>query len=283
MPQGLAIQVPKLFPGFEQERIQPPAPLVVTKDDQFALVIMNSVAGAIIVLRYRMVLPDGRMIISEEVITPASDRSQVQLNVRLPDGFLLNLSILTAGTFTRRGQCFAQLALRRVTGSLRAAISYLVQGYATNTNELTWPYGPSENAVVDTGILRSIAGTDPAAGVEISETVPTGARWRLHGLVVPLVTNATAANRLVQVVVDDGTTIFNRFPAVAVQAASLTVQYSAAALGAASVAAGADNIILLPTPLDLLQGWRVRTVTTNLQAGDNFGAPQLRVEEWIEL
>lgn len=128
--------------------------------------------------------------------------------------------------------------------------------------------------------LSVVTGTDPAANVEVSETVPANARWRLLALRVTLVTDATAANREVALQFDDGTTAYYTVSAGANQAASLTRQYSAAPAGLRGAAAtGTDILIAAPSGVMLPAGHRIRTSTTNRQATDNFGAPLLLIQE----
>lgn len=131
------------------------------------------------------------------------------------------------------------------------------------------------------GVLRSVAGTDPAANVEISETVAAGKFWRLESITFALVTDASAANRLVEIVIDDGTNVLARIPAPAVQAASLTRTYTFAR-GGYDRDSSTNSLTQLAGLPDMVLGpaYRVRTVTTNRQATDNYGAPQLLVMEY---
>jgi hypothetical protein len=113
-------------------------------------------------------------------------------------------------------------------------------------------------------------------------TVPTGARWRLVGLLATLVTDATASTRTVSLIIDDGTTALYRAAAQTGQTASLTVVYSFGAGLPSAAAAGGVSINPLAETLPLAAGYRVRTLTTNLAGGDNWSAPQLLIEEWIQ-
>jgi hypothetical protein len=72
-------------------------------------------------------------------------------------------------------------------------------------------------------------------------------------------------------------------PPDANQAASLTVTYSAGAYGIAPMAGLNSRYWSGYQYLPLKAGWQIRTTTVNLQAGDNWGAPQLLVEEWLEV
>ena len=132
------------------------------------------------------------------------------------------------------------------------------------------------------GVLRSITGTNPAADVEISETVPTNARWRVLAIQFSLVTDANAANREVALTLDDGTTVFARVPSGFTHVASTTIVYSSFH-HAPRFTVAQDTTKNFPLPrVDLQGSFRLATVTTARQATDNYGAPQLLVEEWIE-
>jgi hypothetical protein len=128
------------------------------------------------------------------------------------------------------------------------------------------------------GTIKDFTGTDPAAGAEITETVPANAVWRWIGGLATLVTDATVADRRVHVTIDNGTSVYWEGVSTSVQAASLTNKYS---IGA-PVAAAIGNVHFIPLPLDtyLVGGDRIITATDLLEAGDNWGAPQFRVEEW---
>lgn len=143
------------------------------------------------------------------------------------------------------------------------------------------------------GSLRTVTGTNPAAGAEVSEAVPANARWRLRAFSVVLVTDATAVTRNAQIVIDDGTTANRRFYSVGNdQGASLTrthlftqgFQAAAPTISARSFI-DTDTVLVqstLPEDLLLPRSGRIRTVTVGIVAGDNFAAPIFQVEEWLE-
>lgn len=135
--------------------------------------------------------------------------------------------------------------------------------------------------VIGTGEIEVIAGTDPAAGIEISQTVPTGFAWRLLAVTATLVTSAVAANREASLVLDDGTNIFARIPTSQNHAASLTRRVGWFH-GATPAAVVTDTTLQAGLPNDVIlgAGFRVRIITTNLDAGDNWSAPILLVERF---
>ncbi len=131
------------------------------------------------------------------------------------------------------------------------------------------------------GRLLSFTGTDPAAGAEISETVPDRRRWLLRGIYFSLTTSATVADRLVHLIIDDGTNIIAKICVVIAHAADTAKDYSFANYGSTQL-----NPVLcfyLPLPLlPLAAGYRIRTSTDLIEGDDDFTAPQLLVEEWID-
>lgn len=133
--------------------------------------------------------------------------------------------------------------------------------------------------------LKIITGTNPAANVEISETVPAGKLWQVLGVAYTLVTEATAGARLSVLVIDDGTTVMHKLNPFITHAASLTAHYSfysggGDAEGAATAAGGSAISVPLPNPLFLPAAGRIRTETAVKQALDDYSAPLLTVIEY---
>ena len=267
---------------FLKDFVQPPAEHYIFRDDTLQLSAMSSSPDPQIVLRSRFLTPDGIIQNPQILFTPASDRSLSAVRQQLPEGFLLGLTLFPNASGRRRGELYATVALGR--GGLAAAptMQTLVSNYLVSGIGLGWPEGPSQQSVVGPGLIRSITGTDPAAGSEIIETVPTGARWRLLGMSFLLVTSSAAATRQVMLTLDDGSSRFSTAIAGSTQTASQTHRYSVLLGGESRITATNEQSVVHSADIILLQGFRIRTLTVSLQAGDNFGAPQLWVEEWLE-
>jgi hypothetical protein len=154
-----------------------------------------------------------------------------------------------------------------IYGAAGARIGY--QAFTTGLPPMGGTIGVTAPAIGTT------VGTDPAAGAEASVTVPAGTQWELYSVGITLVTSAAVANRTPHLLVDDGTNVVANLVPAAVQAASATVAYSFTEAGV-DYAAVRDGVMLvgqLPTGLRLGPGWRIRTLTTALDVGDNYGAP----------
>jgi len=256
--------------------------LYVTGEDRIRIRSFCGLAGVTLTLEARVLRLDGSISPQQEPHITNALRTEVTSTHAIGEGWLQHLNVrATVGT-PRRGQCFVIVDLvRGQTGGV-TPLGVLLQGYAKDTTGLAWPGMLHSDSADGPGCIRSITGTDPAAGVEVSETVPANARWRLLGVDVALVTDATVANREVVLVLDDGVLPLAEIASGTAQAASLTRRYSFA-VGVQRGAGAVSTIINAPIPDGFLMGGhRIRTQTTGIVAGDNFGAPQLWVEEWIE-
>ena len=133
-----------------------------------------------------------------------------------------------------------------------------------------------------TAQVVTVVGSDPAAGQEASVTVPAGDVWVPIILLFELITDATTATRLMTTMISDAQgRVITRIaypgggrPANQINRLSL---YGAAI----NIDTGAYGMSMpLPLGLVLLPGYSVKTVTPNLQAGDNYSAPVFTVVRW---
>jgi hypothetical protein len=221
-------------------------------------------------------------VLNHELAAPASRVTPATAIVKIGKGWLLNVTCVSLSAVTGLAQTIVTVDMVRGQNGGGGVTATLLQGPVSSLQRIAWPGSLLTSSLDVAGILRSITGTDPAAGVEISETVPSGARWRLRALAATLVTSATVANRTVSLRVDDGTTAYYGTDAPGTQPASNTVRYSAAEGVAAKTGTISEWNMAFPHTMVLGGGHRFRTVTNNLDAGDNWGAPQYLVEETLE-
>jgi hypothetical protein len=259
-----------------------PSGIYVAGDEYLLVTSYNTLANATITVSGRMLGTGGRLTPFEDRHVANSDRTAATSAIRLGEGWLQEITAIAGGGAPVIGQTFARVDLVRGEGAARSIHATLLQGMLTATQRLAWPGSPLGTTLGAPGALRSLTGTNPAANTEISETVPTGARWRLVSFRAALVTDANAANREVALTFDDGTNVYMEAHAGVNQAASLTRQYTAS-IGAVRGAAATGTGILIALPEVVLPaGHRIRTSTTNRQATDDWSAPQYLVEEWLE-
>jgi hypothetical protein len=133
------------------------------------------------------------------------------------------------------------------------------------------------------GYLSTFLGTRPAAGGEISETVPTGARWEL--LCVNTTCDCfTPGNRQAYLQLRDiipGFTMFEAPNPLIVNAAQARWEWGSSVPapypGDPFVGVGS-----LPSPMALTAGQSFGTRTLFIQPADQYGPPIFTVREWLE-
>ena len=210
--------------------------------------------------------------------TTNADRSRATETFEL-HGRPTKLQISPSAAPVRRGECYVRATLL-LDGE---PVQRLSAGYLTDSKTLSWPPGVFEGFTEGEGIIRYVGGTNPAAGAEVAEVVPTNTRWRLISVFIRLTTDATVANRQAQIVIDDGTDLFYSIVAPIVTASILRNHLFIAGYSPLETAFDGNGHVRLPLPnLKMFQGYRITTNTINLQAGDDYAAPRMLVEEWIE-
>jgi hypothetical protein len=136
----------------------------------------------------------------------------------------------------------------------------------------------------DYAAVVQINGANPAAGSEISDTVPANTYWRLVAVSVSLVQGITNTPQPI-LQLDDGTdVIFEMFGSSAAQAVSTTCRYTWAPGAPLSGQVGATTNVHstapLPDGLLLGPGYRIRTTTLGLAATGDYGAPSYLVVQY---
>ena len=268
---------------FARDNIPPPGALLLSADEQIFVDVFNSLAGNVLNLGARLLRPNGELVIFFQQFTPTSDRTRSTFVMPGYEGALLSVIMGATIVTSLTGTCFVTLSTGRGTTATRVLTQMLAGGYITNASSFSWPPGRLMNAPEGPGRLRLITGTNPAAGVEISETVPTNARWRLRSIRFSFTASADVATRRVRLVVDDGTTTIWRTDAQITQVASTARTYH---FGRGQVT---DSLNVIDTvnyglpPFVLPAAARFSTLTVSLQALDNYGPPVYQVEEWLDV
>jgi hypothetical protein len=217
-----------------------------------------------------------------ETHAPNSNRTVNTSIFPLSEGWLLGLDVLAAAGSPSFGQVWACLELVRGREASAQVLQAIAMGFITTRTPLIWPGGANLLPLDGPGHLRSIAGTTPAAGADISETVPTGARWEAIAFGGRLTTSATVANRFPRLTIDDGGAV--PFIDEGELATAQTASQAARHTWREGLNAQINQVNFnggLPVHTFLLAGSRIRTVTTGIQVGDQWDQVQFLVREWL--
>jgi len=261
--------------------VLPPSALYMELDDFLILKAISPTTAATVNLTLRQLLPNGDLVPQLiQLSVPAGTSTFTTKTIPGVEGWLLSASVETPGAL--RGQCFVTLEVLRGAGSGDIQLGHvLLQGYAGALGGLAFPQSPLITAVDGRGQMRAVIGGAPAAGAEISDTVPAGRQWILRAARTSLTTSAAVANRDPSLIVDDGA---GNIMAQSVDSTLITATQTFAlswAAGFAFVAGAVAISIPWVNECRLLPGWRIRTSTNLIQAGDQYAAPVYMVEELI--
>lgn len=274
-------QRPRLI--FAEQDLQPPTQFWVTPDDTLTVGIRNSLTGVQVQIDARMWRIDGESSNPNFRVSPPADRVLRYTSQPLFYGYLTSVvAFATGATLPRRGHTYVSLQVSRTPAQSFTQVLTMGAGYLAGSNFVQWPYSRISDATDGAGLLRAITGTTPAAGAEITETVPTNGRWRLRSLRLSLTTSAAVATRQVAVGFQSGANLFLKIPGIAAQTASQSVVQNFFAGDPTIGFAQTDQYFPLPPDLVIDTGFTLITQTANLQAGDQWSPPLYEVEEWME-
>lgn len=262
------------------ENAAPPVNSYIGVDDQLIIILAASVSAVPVSVNLRLLRPDGSIVPNVWNYTTTVSRSGIAITQQVTEGFILS-AVVTGGVTNVTRSVYATLMIARGGTVSLQDYQVLCEGYISAGAPLSWPTGVNMSPVDCAGNIRSITGTLPAAGADISESVPAGAKWRLIAFRALLTTNATAGTRTVFLTFDDGTNVFCDVFPVATQPASVTVTWSWADGIAQQNTSIAAASAALPRQMFLMPGFRIRTLTSGLLSTDQWTAPQYLVEEWL--
>lgn len=254
-----------------------------TGEDRLRLTVFNSVSGVRVAVHVRMHRRTAPTHATRYEFAPTSDRLASSQELEIGEGYLLNVSCFASSGTPQSGQTFVKLQVIRGSAAAAVVLGTIVQGYVTANQDLAWPGSPLRSSIDGDGVLRYIVGTDQAAGVEVSETVPPGARWQLLTFQVDVTFSVVPGNRIPCLRLDALGVQYVRIPPAAAGGPGDSDNfYWLTGLGQVGVIAPGQVVTGLPTRYMLPSGHHIQTETVGLNAGDNFQAPRFTVLEWLE-
>ncbi len=266
---------------FQTQNIAPPNSIYISLDDSLFFYCVPSVVCTLrIGLRY--LLPTGEIKVGEYDLTTAATRSPQVMIQSLGEGFILGINVFCLTQPLRRGQVWVKFVLQRGGINVQQLTQTICQGYVTEYTSLFWPSAQTDYEFSGYGNLRSVTGTTPGAGADISESVPAGAIWKLHSFHYNLTTSAAGVNRTLLLYMDDGTNRLIELFAVAQVPPASAYSIFWEMIPTVGVSNLSNMINPLPNPVFLPAGFRIRTQTINIDVADQYAGVQYLVEEWLQ-
>lgn len=264
--------------------IASPFQFYTTGEDNLRILSANSLTGVSLKLQGRFIDSKGTIGAAAWDHIPNSDRSLKSSVFPLGVGAVLNLTVFASAGTPQIGQTFVIVQLVRGLGAAAIVLGTLLQGYVTSSQGLGWPGSPIVGSLDGMPPMRQIVGTTPAAGGELTEVVPTGARWQMLTFNYPFTTSAVVGSRRSYVVISDGPVTRLQAQPAGVQGPSQGFRYLWSS-NMPSLYDSLNGFAQQPFPADsiMLQGQTIRTGTTFIDPADQYGAPVYTVREWLEV
>lgn len=272
--------------SFGLQHIAPPSPLYIQRDDAIGLAMSSSQSAEVITITGRF-LRANDSVVQPFMFTfaPTAQYSVQTKTFPLGEGYLLGLTV-SASTATVRGMTFCAVYLTRgkVSATPLAGVDQLLcQDYVTSNQPSGWPGGRILNAFEGNGnmSLVNIGGT--AAGADFVFTPNPGAIARLRGVIATLVTSATVANRAVTF--QCGTFPRNAVPATTFVTASQTKTFTLMPGVQPYTDCNGNFVLPCPDPSQTVgnASTLIASLTTGIQAGDQWGPINAYYEEWLNM
>lgn len=256
--------------------------LYIRGGDAVQFTVFSSVASQVVSFRGYLLNTDNRICPFNVAVAPTSDRVATSVQETIGEGILLHLTaFLTTGS-ANRGQTYCRVRILQGNPTTPMPNATILQGYVTDNTSPTFPGGNNEGSLDGQGYVAQQRPANPGAGNDISVVVPTGARWKFHGMGFDVTSSADVADRFIALYVDDaGRSIFTSAYGPA-QAASLTKSYYFANCGYFTTAFVSNNLSIGFPNLILAAGMHISSSAFNLQLADTITSVTLLIEEWIE-
>lgn len=259
-------------------------PFYTTGEDNLRIVSFNSAAGVKLRLVARLLGVNGRPTPSNWDHTPNTDRSAASTDYPLAGQTLLNLTVLVTAGSPQQGQCFVNVQLIRGIGAAAIVLGNILAADVTVAQGPGFPGSPIESAGDSGGFFRTLTGTAPAVNTNISETVPTGARWEVRGIRCTL-TSTVSRRILIRFKDASGNVIGGAWPAFLCNVLPSVNEYIATAgyvQPFSNVLCPFQDIVSnLPYPMVLLAGGSISVEYDPV--GFQFSAPTYLVRETLDV
>ena len=266
--------------NFSFDNVPLDSALYVVEGATISFVVQSILVGDTVTCSYRIITADGEVKGFVGRLTTTGAYTQDFLTQTLPECYLLNAS-LSSFSATSRGQTWASVRVSGGYATNNNEVWNVTQGYVRTSVPLSFPPSQREDPTDGNGYLRRVVGTAPAGGAECLELTTGLSSNVLTGFFVVLTTDATVANRNVSLMFGGlGSSVY-RFRAPTNQTASQVITYRFEPYAGRSGLIGTDMFVGLPHGLRVDPASQIQTLTSGLQAGDQFSVPQYLLDTLV--
>ena len=156
----------------------------------------------------------------------------------------------------------------------------LSQGMVSKLWGISYPNQLPQVDAQANGAIQEIIGLDPAAGDNVSDEIPANELWEILAVSLFFAPNATVADRTVKLQMGLTNAVqWVRTDTTTIQASENTSIWFIVNGTTGVITANSEHEVALPTGIFLLPASIIKTVTTNIQATDNYATPHYLVRK----
>lgn len=257
---------------FDNQNVQPPSPVYIQLNDQLSVQCFNHLNGFIVTVRLRILRADGEVVPVELIFPNQTADAQNTQTPTLCEGFLLSVCCTTNIGSLGALPPLVHIELQRPGTSGMTAHIPILSGYVGTAHPPGFVGGVETQRYSGPGFQVVDQFAAPAAGADFSISPPNRMQEQIRSIGVTLVTSAVVANRQIVFKIVSGIKNPWSIALATPQTASQTVRY--VFVPNLSAPALVNGIYQVPLPPDtsLTVGENLQSLTTGLDAGDQWSA-----------
>jgi hypothetical protein len=286
----LQADLDKRSPGFLEDIYYISRPELVLIGDSFLkFTIVSSIAGTFH-MNYEIRTASGVYKYGQEelVVSAAQALARTQISVlsTLMPGVLSKVRVSTLSGAPMRGQTFVTVELQKSNDLLPQASEILISNYVTRFAAVSFPGSAVIASTDGAGFPYTLAVANPGAGSDFTLSIPVNTLWQLTGIIATLTTSAGVANRQTQFSLKAGTGSVTMLTGLSpVMTAGLIYNFVVSPTVNPSMnnqpVAQFNWYLTQPFPFPMSAGGGIQSITTGIQAGDQWSGIGFNVTEWI--
>lgn len=213
----------------------------------------------------------------------ASNVSQIN-QFDLTSGTLISVSVSDLNRTTDWGSLHVSCGITRIVPdanlNIQPDLIQLCTGYVSRSHQISYPVGTNLPILAGQGLHNTQATTTPSPGAELTFTWDSNLIRKFYGIRLKLVTSSNVATRRIHLVMRVGIRIFFETVSDTGHVASLEKAY--VWFSGMNEQPLNDNVQIGSAPLITLpKNTTIETVTTNLDAGDQFSDGVILFEDFF--
>jgi hypothetical protein len=269
--------------SFDFDEADPPWGDYVTVPDLLVIWAVALGGGSSVRVNLRILRPDG-VIIPFAISVPGNVTPTITPQTfNLPEGYILSGSITATGGTGVGAPMYAHVGLRRSPSTANDTYHVLFQGQVLASVPMPFEAAVSRVPADGNGVIGTTAISTPGAGADFSFTVPNGVRMRPISLCATLTTSVAVSNRNPTLIIDDGVNVVADISASVAAVASGVFTITWADSMSFNSFLNSSITAALPGNMFMLGGWHIRSVSSGIQAGDQWSAIRMATQNWIDL